>query len=88
MVDKLTVDFHPNMLPDPCYRKKMQYIKSKLLGEPFKDDIKVFDRSLLDKQITSEVAEINEEFPVAHSVTAKGKRKTPASQTKSSKKRK
>lgn len=86
LVDKLTIDFNLNMLPNPKYRKKVQYVKSKLLNEPYEDTVVPFNRSSLDDRIQEEVDRIKAAFKISEIRT--DKRKKPANPATNAKKKK
>lgn len=88
MVNKLTIEFHPDMIPNPKYRKKMQYVKSKLLKESFEEKIELFDKSSLDGHIERQVEQLKQAFGIKNYHSSDAKRKRPSSQALASKKKK
>lgn len=87
LVDRLTADFHPDMIPNPKYRKKMLYVKSKLLDEPYVDDVELFDKASLDDRLVDGVERIKFAFGFHHFVD-NAKRKRPATASTAARKKK
>lgn len=75
LVSKLTTDFHPDMIPDPKYRKKLGHVKAKLLDEIFHDNIELFDKSSIDDRIREEIEQIKNVFDIAFDPNGGAKRK-------------
>lgn len=88
MINKLTIEFHPDMIPNPKYRKKHLYVKSKLLDEDIDDEhIKVFDKKSLDEHVRDEIEQVKTAFGLG-AVVSNSKRKKPAKASTGPKKRK
>ncbi|XP_018573048.1 ATP-dependent DNA helicase 2 subunit 1 [Anoplophora glabripennis] len=82
LVKSLTFDFDVKMIPDPCYLKKKEYVKSKLLEEPREEPIGVaFANEALDKLLEEAVNMINKNFVLVED----RKRKTTASTSRAKK---
>lgn len=87
MVNKLSIDFHSHMIPNQKYRKKLEFVKSKLLDEPFEDNFQLFNKSNLDGQIERVVEEIHNIFPVSHTKSNTGAKRKRTEQGKRTTKR-
>ncbi|XP_072401207.1 uncharacterized protein [Diabrotica undecimpunctata] len=84
LVDQLTFDFNPKMLPDISLQKKKAYVKAKLLGtfpEPV-NDVQV-DNTVLDGVLEDIVTEIQQKFNFGDSSL---KRKAPPTYYRKNKK--
>lgn len=70
------------MIPDPCYLKKKEYVKSKLLEEPMEEVTSVaFNNKALDKLLIDAVNVINKNFLLVED----RKRKTTAGTSRAKK---
>ncbi|XP_018576740.1 uncharacterized protein LOC108915248 [Anoplophora glabripennis] len=82
LVKSLTFDFDLKMIPDPCYRKKKAFVRSKLLDEPQEEPIVVtVVKETLDKVIEDAVNMINKNFVLVED----RKRKTAAGTSRAKK---
>lgn len=84
MVESLTFDFDMKMIPDPCFQKKKEYVKAKLLEEPMEEVTSVtFSNKALDETLKESVDMINEVFILVED--RKRKATTGSSRTKKAK---
>ncbi|CAH1104952.1 unnamed protein product [Psylliodes chrysocephalus] len=87
LVNKLTFEFNPNMLPDVSLEKKKAYIRAKLLDAPMEEveDV-VLNREQLDLVLEDVVNDIREKFDLV--VEEPKKRRQPQNAGPSRKKNK